>query len=113
MLLHLIDATSDDVVQSYKSIRKELKLYGGGLAEKPELLALNKADALDAETLDAKRKALKKAAKKDPLVLSAATGLGVEAALLKLLDSVRTARPAKDATRDEDEAEAAWEPLDQ
>jgi GTP-binding protein len=46
-LLHLIDATGDDVVKTYKAIRKELELYDEKLAAKPEVVALNKADALD------------------------------------------------------------------
>jgi GTP-binding protein len=110
ILLHLIDATGEDVVADYKTIRKELKLYGGGLAEKPELLALNKIDAVMPDDLEAKRKALKRAAKKEPLLLSAATGTGVDDALLKLLEKVRASR-APVATPSDTPAE--WEPLDQ
>ena len=46
VLLHLIDATGDDPVAAYRIIRKELKAYGGGLAEKPEIIAFNKIDAV-------------------------------------------------------------------
>jgi GTP-binding protein len=48
-LIHLIDGTQDDVVAgAYHTIRNELEAYGAGLAEKAEVLALNKVDALDA-----------------------------------------------------------------
>ncbi len=104
VLLHLVDATQDDVVANYKTIRNELKLYGGGLAEKPELLALNKADALPQEELEAKRKALKRAAKKDPLVLSGVTGQGVDEALVKLLEYIGK------VDADEAKEEVAWIP---
>ena len=44
-LLHLVDGTQDDVVDAYKTVRAELKAYGGALARKKELVALNKTDA--------------------------------------------------------------------
>ncbi len=107
VLLHLIDATEDDVVGAYKTIRAELKAYGNGLEEKPELLALNKIDAVDPNALKLKVKALKKAAKREPLVLSAATGMGVEPALFKLLEYVVASRAPKVEPQ---EGEPAWEP---
>lgn len=77
VLIHLIDATEDDIVGAYHTIREELAAYGEGLAEKPELLALNKADALDDDTRKAKLKALKKAAKTTPALISGVSGEGV------------------------------------
>jgi GTP-binding protein len=47
VLLHLIDGTSDDVVGDYETIINELVQYGGDLAHKPRVTALNKVDALD------------------------------------------------------------------
>src|SRR6266480_3728348 len=49
VLLHLIDGTGEDAGAAYKTVRAELKAYGHGLAEKPEIVALNKADALTSE----------------------------------------------------------------
>ena len=49
MLLHLIDGTSGDPVRDYKTIQNELSKYGGGLAEKPQVVVLNKMDTLDEE----------------------------------------------------------------
>jgi GTP-binding protein len=52
VLLHLIDATSDDVVRDYHTIEQELEAYGRNLATRPQILALNKIDAVDSETVD-------------------------------------------------------------
>ena len=54
VILHLVDGTVDDVVGAWRTIRGELAAYGHGLADKPEILALNKIDALDADAVDEK-----------------------------------------------------------
>jgi GTP-binding protein len=51
VLLHLVDGTAEDVGKAYETVRTELEAYGHGLAEKPEIVALNKADALTADEL--------------------------------------------------------------
>ena len=51
VLLHLVDATSEDVAGAYRTVRAELKAYGGGLAKKKEIVALSKIDALDDDTI--------------------------------------------------------------
>jgi GTPase len=78
VLLHLVSAREGDVAKAWKTVRKELKLYGAGLADKPEILALSQADTVTQEELDAKRKALKKAAKREPFILSSAARQGLE-----------------------------------
>ncbi|MFM2043063.1 MAG: hypothetical protein RLY86_1639, partial [Pseudomonadota bacterium] len=78
VLLHLVDGTQEDVQLAYRTIRKELRLYGGGLAEKPEIVALNKVDALTPEEIEEKRTKLRRSAKKPVVVLSGAAGIGVE-----------------------------------
>ncbi|UKP00738.1 GTPase ObgE [Nostoc sp. UHCC 0870] len=52
VLLHLIDATSDDVIGDYNTIQQELSAYGRGLEQRMQILALNKIDAVDRETVD-------------------------------------------------------------
>jgi GTP-binding protein len=84
VLLHLVDATSDDVVVAWRTVRGELDAYGHGLEDKPEILALSKIDAVDPEELKTKRAKLKRAAKRDPMLLSAASGAGVREALFAL-----------------------------
>jgi GTPase len=92
VILHLIDATLDDVVGAWRTIRAELEAYGHGLADKTELIALNKADAVPAAEMEKKRKALKRASRRDPLVMSAATGRDVDKAMAAVAAVVRTAR---------------------
>jgi len=91
-LLHLIDATEDDVVGAWKTVRAELAAYGEGLAKKPELVALSKSDALTKKALAQKKAKLKRAIKREPLVLSAHSGQGVKEALRALLALVEKRR---------------------
>jgi GTPase len=106
VLLHLVDATGDDAGAAYATVRAELSAYGHGLADKPEIIALSKADAVDPAQLKAQAARLKRAAKKPPLVLSAVSGAGVAEALRALMAMIGTAReqtaPAAPAT--------AWQP---
>jgi GTP-binding protein len=92
--LHLIDATEEDIVANWRTIRTELSSYGHGLAEKPEILVLNKADAVPAEELAKKRAKLKRAAKCPILVMSGVTGQGVDDVLTAVLQAVQAAREA-------------------
>jgi GTPase len=107
VLLHLIDATYDDAAAAYKTVRAELEAYGHDLAGKPEIVALSKADALTPERIEEQLKALKKAAKKTPLVLSAHSRAGVPEVLRALLDIIDDAR--KKAGEQPDKV-AAWQP---
>ena len=54
VILHLVDGTQDDVAGAYRTIRAELAAYGHGLADKPEIVGLNKIDALDPDAVTAK-----------------------------------------------------------
>ncbi|WP_417593623.1 GTPase ObgE [Parasphingorhabdus sp.] len=88
ILLHLIDATGDDPVKAWKTVTKELEKYGGGLAEKPQILALNKADLLDEELMTDIADQLRAAGAEHVLPVSGATGEGLDAALDKILEAV-------------------------
>jgi GTP-binding protein len=106
VLLHLVDGTTEHAGKAYKTVRAELDAYGHGLAEKPEIVALNKADALTAEELREQTARLKRAAKKTPFVVSAATGAGVP-------EVVRALRQAIDGARHEPRLTPplhAWQP---
>ena len=89
VLLHLIDGTEEDVVKAYKTIRAELKAYGGGLSRKPEIVALNKCDALDAATVKRKLAALKKASRKEVHAISAVSGKGVDEVLAIMVKKIK------------------------
>src|ERR1700760_860428 len=84
VLLHLVDGTCEHAGKAYKTVRQELVAYGHGLADKPEIVALNKADALTPDALREQKARLKRAAKTTPLVLSGATGRGVPEVLRAL-----------------------------
>jgi GTP-binding protein len=98
VVLHLVDGTEDDVVLSYRTIREELALYGNGLADKPEIVALNKIDALDAGAVAAKCQALAQVAQgaRAVLALSGASGAGVPQALNALHAAIAQAREPPD-----------------
>src|SRR5712672_893204 len=84
VLLHLVDGTTEHAGEAYKTVRHELEAYGHDLTGKPEIVALNKADALTPEQLKQQVARLKRAAKQTPLVLSAATRQGVTEVLRAL-----------------------------
>jgi GTPase len=92
VLLHLIDGTAGNAGEAYKTVRAELTAYGQDLAEKPEIVVLNKADAMDAAEIKKQVAQLKRAAKRSPLVISAVSGEGVKAVLRALFEVIDEAR---------------------
>ncbi len=107
VLLHLVDATLDDPAEAYRIIRGEVEAYGAGLAHKPELVALSKADAVPKTELRKKAKAVKKAAGSEPLILSAVTGEGMTEALRAIASAIAALKGEKQA---EAAHEAEWRP---
>src|SRR5882762_3109904 len=98
VLLHLVDGTCEHAGEAYKTVRAELDAYGEGLAAKPEIMALSKADVLTPEQIKQQTARLKRASKKTPLILSSATRQGVTEvlrALAKVVDDSRPAEPAQ------------------
>src|SRR5262249_53418400 len=95
VLLHLVDATLDDPAAAYTVIRGEIEAYGAGLEDKPEVLALSKADAVPKDEIKKKARALKKAVGAMPLIVSAATGEGVPEVLRALVPEIKTMRAAE------------------
>src|ERR1700677_2560755 len=70
VLLHLVDGAAGDVVKAWRTVRAEMSAYGGGLAEKPELIGLNKADAMSPREVSPRRDALEQASGRAVMVLS-------------------------------------------
>ena len=101
-LIHLIDGTQDDVGQAYRIIRHELEAYGAGLADKPEVLALNKIDALTLEAREEKAAELEAAAGRRPMLVSGVSGEGVTELLRAAWIEVRKDR-GEIAPAEEDE----------
>lgn len=86
LLLHLIDATSDDPVADYNTIQQELQAYGRGLAERPQILALNKIDAVNLETqnLDAIAAQLSQLKQAPVFLISAVARTGLDPLLQEI-----------------------------
>ena len=107
VLLHLIDGTSDTVLEDYETILNELDMYGGDLIDKPRVTGLNKIDAMDPETVAELKAALEDASGGPVLALSGATGLGVQEVLRALRAEIDRGRAGEAA--DEDET-GPWRP---
>lgn len=110
VLLHLVDAGDADVAESYRIVRDELEAYGGGLIDKPVVVALNKIDTLDDELIEALSAELAEASGADVIPLSGVSGTGVDWVLDRLLDAIG---PATGTPVDDDGGEDAveWSPL--
>ncbi len=104
-ILHLIDGTEEKPGDAYKIVRHELESYGEGLADKPEIVAMNKIDALDPDTLKKRAAALKRACGKDVLLVSGVSGQGVREALFAVWAQVKARREEENA-----EPEESWTP---
>lgn len=98
VLLHLVDATQEDPVAAYKTIRRELKAYGQGLYEKPEIIALTKTDALTPEDAAAIRTRFNKGTRKKAHLISAIAGAGVPDVLEALLALIKPTTQGEDST---------------
>ncbi|WP_036263558.1 GTPase ObgE [Methylocapsa aurea] len=107
VLLHLVDAGTEHAGKAYKTVRRELESYGEGLAEKPEIVAMSKIDSVDPEMLKLQLQRLKRAAKRTPLKVSAATGANLRETLRELLKLIDEAQALKAASA---EAVAEWRP---
>jgi GTP-binding protein len=93
-ILHLIDGTEPDVVGAYRMIRRELAGYGHGLADKPEVVGLNKIDAIDPDEVEEKRRALMVAVRPGTKVLavSGVSGAGLLELVGTVFETIRDAR---------------------
>ena len=115
-LIHLVDATQDDVAGAWRTIRHELEAYGQGLGDKTEILALNKIDALTDEARAEKAAELEAASGVRPLLVSGVSGEGVEALLRAAWTVVRRTRGEIAVPDDEDdygpveETPGGWHP---
>ncbi|GAN76077.1 GTPase ObgE [Acidisphaera rubrifaciens] len=92
VLLHLVDGAAGNVVDAWRTVRGELESYGAGLADKPEIIGLNKADAMTPREASARRAALARASGAPVFLLSGATGAGVKEVLRALQDRITATR---------------------
>ncbi|WP_420402790.1 GTPase ObgE [Nisaea sp.] len=125
VLLHLVDATEEDPAAAYRTVRQELEEYGGGLSDKPEIVALSKIDAVTEEDLPVLVEMVEQELGRKVITLSAVSGAGLDEALAILFEPVMEARRARqaampdgaDATGEEEfeeaeeESSSGWSPL--
>jgi GTP-binding protein len=97
VLLHLVDGTQADPARAYRTVRAELEGYGHDLSDKPEIVALNKVDAITPQVRASRLKALSRAAGRPALLVSGAAGEGVTEVLRALLCEIAAARAARQA----------------
>jgi GTP-binding protein len=106
-ILHLVDGTQSEIVRAYRTIRGELEAYGHALGGKPEILALNKIDAIPKAVIARKKSALEKASGAKVFLLSGVTGEGVDDVLRAMAREIikRRAREKRGG-----KIEQAWSP---
>lgn len=107
-LLHLVDATQDDVCEAWRIVRREIESYGHGLGAKREVVALTKIDALPPDEAEAKRAALVQETGGAVALVSAVTGRGVSALLNDMWQIVSRMRAER--VSPEISAEQPWQP---
>jgi GTPase len=107
VLLHLVDGTGGDAGAAYKTVRAELSAYGHGLADKPEIVALSKADAIAPDEIKRQVRRIKRAANTTPFVVSAVSRQGVPEILRALIAVIEKAR---DKPTEKAATSAAWQP---
>lgn len=110
--LHIVDATVEDVVKEYQVIRRELDLYNDKLANKPEVIVLNKIDALPADDVAEKVAALSQATGKKVFAMSAVARQGIFDCLLELNKYITRQRAQKHGDVESQNGEKkVWSPL--
>ena len=109
VLLHLVDAQDADVAESFRIVRDELEAYGGGLIDKPYVVALNKIDTLDDELVEALSAELAEESGADVVPISGVSGTGLDWVLDRLMDAIPTdVAPIDD---DDPEEPVEWSPI--
>jgi GTP-binding protein len=96
VLLHLVSSVEEKVGKAYKTVKHELEAYGGGLIDKPVIVALSQIDVLDDKELKKKAKELEKACGQTPFLISAVTGKGMTEVLRALRDVIVAASGVND-----------------
>ncbi len=91
-ILHILDGTQDGIAKSYKTIRGEIEAYANGLEGKPEIVALNKIDAMSKPAIAKKKASLEKACGHPVMLISGVSGEGVDAVLRVLVREIKKAK---------------------
>jgi len=106
-VLHLVDASADDPIGNYETIRKELIDYDGGIEDKPEIVVLTKCDALDGDTVELVKDELEATCGIKPFIISSVANQGLKPVLFQVYEHVKARRNAEKTAREEKERQAA------
>jgi GTP-binding protein len=106
VLLHLVDGTSDTVAEDYETIINELEAYGGELADKPRITALNKVDSLDDEERAAAKAELEAAVGGPVFMMSGVSREGLN----EVLRAMRTEIDEDRLRQKPQEEQGSWQP---
>ena len=110
VLLHLVDGTSETVAEDYRTIIGELEAYGGELADKPRVTALNKIDALSDEEREERVAELTEALGHAPMLMSGVSREGVTDVLRAVRAQISEDRLRRKRAEDGEEEDAPWRP---
>lgn len=103
VILHLVDAYSDDIAAAYTTIRNELQAYSEELIDRPEVIALTKIEGLDADIIAMQKEALEKVAGETPVfAISSQAHEGLTDVLRELRRKVETIRTAEKEAEEEE-----------
>ena len=94
-ILHLVAGTSENPVEDYKTIRKELEAYDDSFKDKPEIIALSKCDVLNSDQIKQLQDDLETACGQRPFPISSVAQQGLKPALSSLYQHVETRRRAE------------------
>ncbi|MEQ8396354.1 GTPase ObgE [Thalassobaculum sp.] len=100
-ILHLVDGTGEDPIGAWRTVRAELEAYEGGLAEKTEILAISKTDAMRDEDVQALKDLFVEEIGIEPMAVSGASGAGTRAVLRRIMTHVQAARTGQPAPGEE------------
>lgn len=113
VILHLVDVNEADVAETYRTVRRELRAYGGGLDKKREVVALTKCDSVPEERTLEQAEALRKACRKKPYLISSVSRQNIDQVLLRLVQVMHSAEAKEHDEGEEDHRSASnWSPLD-
>ncbi len=114
-LIHLVDISGSDPAEAMQTVHAELGSYGAGLADKPQLIALNKVDLADEELVQGFAEELQEAGATQVFAVSGATGQGIEqlldAALSFLPDRTSTETKASPVENTDEDGAGEWSPI--
>ena len=97
VLVHLVDGSEEKPDEIFKQINKELELFGRGLSDKPQVLALNKIDIEEVKVLAEDIKDTMGPEAWRFHIISAVTGEGIEDVLdevIQALEEIENSDPA-------------------